>query len=311
MSRYRKVFFQIIVFIIFVGCQIGVTPDNTEKIDESKKKKYVLEKDMDYIYEKIKTPYKYGLVLISEKADNKVDSPTIFFYENQWYMTYIIYDSKVGYETWLAKSEDLIKWTTIGKIMSYTKYTWDSVQKAGYFSLVDYKWGGSYSPLKYDNKYWLSYLGGNTIGYEAGTLRIGIAFNNEPNSINGWTYLNSHVLSPSDHDTRWFENITIYKSTIIYDDLKLTGYPFVMYYNAKGDKVNPSDSSPERIGMAVSNDMINWKRYLDDPVIDNNVGISGDAYFAKIDDIFVMFYFGAFWGNIFPLTFIHLHVLMI
>ena len=49
---------------------------------------------------------------------------------------------------------------------------------------------------------------------------------------------------------------------------KQLGYPFVMYYNANGDT---SDNKPkwrwfERIGMAVSDDMINWKRLGSDPV---------------------------------------------
>jgi predicted GH43/DUF377 family glycosyl hydrolase len=66
-----------------------------------------------------------------------------------------------------------------------------------------------------------------------------------------------------------------------------------MYYNGK------IKSGYEKIGMAVSDDMINWKRYGSDHVIangeDKNYGISGDPQIVKIDDVWVMFYFGAFW----------------
>jgi len=55
----------------------------------------------------------------------------------------------------------------------------------------------------------------------------------------------------------------------------------------------------ERIGMAVSDDMVNWKRYGSGPVIasgeDPQRGISGDPQIARMGDVWVMFYFGAFW----------------
>ncbi len=41
--------------------------------------------------------------------------------------------------------------------------------------------------------------------------------------------------------------------------------------------------------------MFNWKRYGKKPVITRKKGICGDAQITKIDDIYVMFYFGAFW----------------
>ena len=37
------------------------------------------------------------------------------------------------------------------------------------------------------------------------------------------------------------------------------------------------------------------KRFLKDPVLDHHKGITGDAYIQNINDIWVMFYFGAFW----------------
>ena len=47
---------------------------------------------MQKIYQEVKTPYKYGLVLVPESSEKMVDSPSIFRYGKNWYMTYIIFD---------------------------------------------------------------------------------------------------------------------------------------------------------------------------------------------------------------------------
>ena len=46
-----------------------------------------------------------------------------------------------------------------------------------------------------------------------------------------------------------------------------------------------------------SGDMMNWKRFGRNPVINHHKGISGDAIIQKIKDVWVMFYFGVFWPN--------------
>ena len=136
----------------------------------------------------------------------------------------------------------------------------------------------------------MTYLGGKTRGYEAGVLKVGLANSAHLTDADHWKTNYSPVLSPLDEDVRWFENKTIYKSLVIRDSKKHTGHPFVMFYNAKGDTANY-----ESIGMAGSNDMISWKRFGKDPVITKGKGICGDAQIAKIGEIYVMFYFGAFW----------------
>lgn len=250
---------------------------------------------MQQIYEEIKTPYKYGLVMVPADDSKKMDCPTVFRKGKKWYMTYIVYDGR-GYETWLAKSDDLLNWKHLGKIMTFSDTTtWDSNQKAGYNALQDYEWGGSYKLQKYDGKYWMSYFGGNTRGYEAGLLSLGMAYTSKsPAKVHEWKRLEKPVLMSTDADVRWWENNTMYKSSVIWDKDKLTGHPFVKFYNAKGDSLNPKRGA-ERIGMAVSDDMVNWKRFMKDPVINHHKGISGDAYIQKIGDVYVMFYFGAFW----------------
>ena len=250
---------------------------------------------MQQVYQEIKTPFKYGLILVPAHDSLKMDCRSVFKKGNDWFMTYVVYDGR-GYETWLAKSQDLLQWNIMGKIMSFSQTgEWDENQKAGSFALQDYEWGGSYSLNRFKNKYWMSYYGGNSRGYEAGILSIGMAYTTkDPSELHEWQRLERPVLKPTDPDARWWENGTMYKNLVIQDKAKKTGYSFLMYYNAKGDSLHPEKGS-ERIGMAVSNDMTNWKRYPREPVLNHHKGITGNGYIQKMNDLYVMFYFGAFW----------------
>nr|WP_295934019.1 glycosylase [uncultured Dyadobacter sp.] len=249
---------------------------------------------MQDVFEKVKTPYKYGVVIPQPDSSRMVDSPTVFRLNDKWYMTYITFDGK-GYETWLSQSENLLAWTTSGKLMSFTDGTWDATQKAGYVALVDTEWGGSYQPERFGNKYWLSYLGGSEKGYEAGRLGIGIATSRDLTKPEEADRLPRPVLSAIDKDARWYDDKTIYKSLVIRDKTRKTGFPFVMYYNAKGEKTDAKGSGFESIAMAVSHDMAHWKRLGQKPLITRNTGICGDAQITRMGDLYVMFYFGAFW----------------
>ncbi|MFA5818446.1 MAG: glycosylase [Bacteroidales bacterium] len=283
MKKYLLIAVIIVGIMSFLFCNHGKNKSNVSV------NKFVSQGTMEKIFNEIKTPYKYGVVLKHPDSTKMIDSPTIFRKDSIWYMTYIVFDGQ-GYETWLAGSENLLNWKTRGKILSFTENTWDANQKAGYLSLVDINWGGSYNVEKFQNKYWMSYLGGATKGYESGTLGIGLANSSTISEVQEWKRIEKPVLLPNDKESRWFENKTIFKSLIIHDKNNLTGYPFVMYYNAKGDSANF-----ESIGMAVSNDMISWKRLGSDPVITKQKGICGDAQIAKINNLYVLFYFGAFW----------------
>lgn len=254
---------------------------------------------MQRVYDSVKTPYKYGLVMVTETDDQKMDCPTVFREGNKWYMTYVVFNSGRGYETWVAQSDDLLHWTSKGRVLSFSDTTqWDTHHKAGYPSLQDYTWGGSYELQRYNKKYWMSYFGGNVRGYEAGPLALGIAYSKKtPAKAAEWKRLSQPIFTASDKDVRWWENRKLFKSSVIWDKSKITGYPFVMYYNANGDSATNNIKTRwyERIGMAVSNDMIHWKRFNQEPVMHHPKGITGDAVIQKMGDVWVMFYFGAFW----------------
>lgn len=254
---------------------------------------------MQQIYDEVKTPYKYGLLLAPEDDSKKIDCPSVFRKDGNWYMTYLEFDGR-GYETWLAESKDLLNWETKGRILSFPEDStrWDANQRAGYISLQDYAWGGTYELEKYDEKYWMSCFGGNAKGYEAGDLSIGMASTAEdPATVHEWTSQEKPVFTSYDSDVRWWENRKLFKSTVIWDQEKTTGHPFVMFYNANGDSAinNIKTRWYERIGMAVSDNMVDWKRFEQEPVMAHSMGITGDPVIQKIGDVWVMFYFGAFW----------------
>jgi predicted GH43/DUF377 family glycosyl hydrolase len=253
---------------------------------------------MQAIYDEVKTPFKYGVVL-EPPPGKKIDCPNVFRHGDRWYMMYVQLEGAPteGYTTQLAESPDLLHWKPLGKILQRGKpNSWDHANAGGGVALFDPTWGGSNTLQKQDGRYWLSYIGGELFGYEKTPLAIGIASTDDPSKGALWEKLPAPVLKPDDADARPFEAETLYKSYIFRDDSKTLGAPFVMFYNAK-----PQHGS-ERIFGAVSDDLKSWKRYGKDPILENlplpgakHGVISGDPQIVRMDGVWVMFYFGAFW----------------
>lgn len=250
---------------------------------------------MQRIYDEVKTPFKYGIVLRGDTTNQLVDCPSVFRSGGQWYMMYVAISDAVGYETFLASSDDLLHWRKLGRILSFTTNGWDAWQADGGSALVNHQWEGDHSLGTYDGKYWLSYIGGALKGYETDPLSIGVAWTTTPTEVREWQRVdNNPVLGPKDADAREFERKTLYKSTIIHDPDRSLGVPFVMFYNAK------VKNGYERIGLALSTNMVNWTRYGTNHVLGNGEekrnGMSGDPQIVRIGDVWVMFYFGAGWA---------------
>lgn len=267
---------------------------NREVIPAKPADRAVDDSTLQQIYDEVKTPFKYGVILKGDATNELVDCPSVFRRGQHWYMMYVAISNKIGYQTFLAKSDDLLHWTKLGKILPFSENSWDAWQADGGIALADYRWEGSHELEKFDGKYWLSYIGGAKQGYETDPLSMGIAWTREPAWPRTWNRLpNNPVLSPGQPGAREFETKTLYKSQIIHDESQSLGWPFVMFYNAK------YKNGFEQIGMAVSRDMVNWTRYGTNSVVVNGGekknGISGDPQIVKIGNVWVMFYFGAGW----------------
>jgi predicted GH43/DUF377 family glycosyl hydrolase len=251
----------------------------------------VSEEQMRAVYEEAKTPFKYGVILRGDEG-TMVDCPSVFRHGDAWFMVYVCMN-KVGYETHLARSADLLRWEPLGKILPFRDAGWDKWLAGGTIALQDFSWGGPATLNAFNGRYWLSYLGGALQGYETDPLSIGLASTKSPDKAEPWTRLAENPrLTPSQPDARAFESTTLYRSNIIWDRDERLGHPFVMFYNGKQVQ---NKRAVERIGMAVSEDMVHWTRHGDGPVIDNQTGISGDPQIVRMNDLWVMFYFGHVW----------------
>jgi len=259
----------------------------------------VSQQRMQAVYEAVSTPHKFGLVMAPADNQHKMDCPTVFREGDSWYMTYLVYDGKGGkdgrgYETWLAKSDDLLHWTTLGRVLPFADKGWDPHQRGGYPALIDPTWGGEYGIKAYKNRYWMTYIGGDTQGYEQGVLKIGLASTKQlVMQAHPWQTTSKPILTPTDKDGGWWENLTLYKSSVLWDSTQTLGKPFVMFYNAGG--VNPTTKvKGERVGIALSDNMKRWTRYPGNPILNHEGGITGDAVVQRMGDLWVMFYFSAF-----------------
>ena len=253
--------------------------------------------EMQAIYEEVKTPFKYGIVL-DPAPGKKLDCPNVFRHGNKWFMMYVqLEDQPPGYTTQLAESDDLLGWKPLGTILDRgATNTWDHANAGAGVALFDTTWGGSNSLQKHDGRYWLSYLGGELFGYEQTPLAIGLAFTSDPSKPEPWNKLPKPVLQSSDPDARAKEKETLYKSYIFRDESRTLGAPFVMFYNAKPNR------GSEQIFAATSHDLKTWKRFGPDTALENlppqnakHGVISGDPQIVRMNDLWVMFYFGAFW----------------
>lgn len=250
---------------------------------------------MQQVYDEVKTPFKYGVILKGGSPDELVDCPSVFRYDNKWYLMYVAISNQVGYQTFLARSDDLLHWQKVGRVLSHTATNqWDAWQSDGGVSLADCNWDGAHELEKFQGKYWLTYIGGHKQGYETDPLSIGVAWTKVPERAREWHRADQNpVLGPHQPDARSFETKTLYKSQVIHDASESLGWPFVMYYNGK------YKNGFEQIGMAVSSDMVHWQRYGTNSVVVNGEvkqrGISGDPQIVRMGDLWVMFYFGAGW----------------
>ena len=245
--------------------------------------------EVNDIYELIKTPRKIGAVM--KMPDDFTDSPTVFRFGDKFYMYYISISKNMnvsGYETHLAVSDDLIHWKYEKTILKRNdKNNWDSKQIAGYAAFFDANLFGSGELESIDGRYFISYLAGNSEGYEPDPLFMGLAYHDSPIS-EGITKLPLPILRPDDKDAREYETKTLYKSYMFRDSIGKSGHKYINAYNAKGydDK--------ERIYLAVSDDGLSWHRFLDTPVIDETsqgAWICGDPQILIHGDIYIMLYF--------------------
>ncbi len=129
---------------------------------DKKNDRHVEIQQMEEIYERLKTPFKFGPVIKLE--DSYTDSPSVFFWQGRYYMYFIsiLKDCSVsGYETHLAVSDDLKHWEILGTVLKRgSEKRWDSNQVAGYASYLPINYGETPEMKDINGCFYLPYLGG-------------------------------------------------------------------------------------------------------------------------------------------------------
>lgn len=239
---------------------------------------------MDEIIEQIRTPNKVDHLVLSpsykqgEFDSHAIDCPFPFQHNDRYYITFVGWD-KVGYQTGLASSTDLVNWEKEGLILprglkgSITEYN-----AALTCIMRDNALFGSGTLKNVGGRFIGTYHAYPAPGYETGPAVIGLCYSRD---LWHWE-VGEPALYPQD-GTEW-EKGGLYKSWLMEHDRI-----YYLFYNAK----NRSDGPwIEQIGVAMSSDLIHWERYPGNPVLE--VGNSGD-----FDDIFAsdpcVFRFQDYW----------------
>ena len=219
--------------------------------------------------------------------EKSVDIPFVFAHNNRYYMLYTGFDGK-SYQSALAVSNDLLNWEHKGIILKRLENSkrWDRIGAAATWMIKESDNLYDTPRLKkIDGKYWLVYHSYPGTGYEEGPAEIGLAWTDDEELLH-WNRLEQPVLSWKDGQ-EW-ERGGLYKACIIrHND---TWY---MFYNAK----NTERRWIEQTGVAISENLLNWKRYDKNPVLKVTPGrwdgrFVSDPYVVKDGDLWLNFYFG-------------------
>jgi len=245
------------------------------------------------VWRSCETPYKYGKPVIAGSGiagnfdANAVDCPFVFYHQGKFQMMYIGFDG-TGYQTALAQSDDLVHWRFRGMMLDRREDAgWDKVGAAGTWIIRETNDLRALPTLKkIDGKYWMVYHAYPEQGYETGSASIGLAWCDDEDLLR-WHRLDKPVLMSRD-GAKW-EKGGLYKACVVCLDGR-----YYMFYNAKN---RPSFIWKEQTGIAVSEDLLHWKRYEGNPVIQTAAAgwdsvFCSDPCVVRDGDEWLLFYFG-------------------
>jgi predicted GH43/DUF377 family glycosyl hydrolase len=240
--------------------------------------------------DRLQTPLKHGSLVLKPSYkrgafdSHAVDCPFLFWHGDRYYMTYVGWDA-VGYRTGLASSDDLLTWHTEGMILdrgpagSVTEFN-----AALTCILRDNDLYGLSGLKQVDGRFVGTYHAYPRPGYETGPAAIGLCYGDD---LYHWD-VQEPILRAED-GMAW-EAGGLYKSWLLEHE-----GTYYLFYRAKN-----RDRWPwiEQIGVALSNDLVHWERYGDNPVLKVGPAGSFDDLFAsdpcvlRYGDVWVMFYYG-------------------
>jgi predicted GH43/DUF377 family glycosyl hydrolase len=235
------------------------------------------------------TPHKLGRPVLTGSGvpgafdEKAVDVPFVFEHRGAFYMMYVGFDGR-GYQTALARSDDLLHWEKLGTILKRDEGNgWDEANAAGTWLLCENDLRGPRTLTKWEGKYWLAYHSYPGEGYETGPARFGLAWTQDETLLT-WNRLPEPFLTPENGEA--WERGGLYKECLI-----LHEGLFYLFYNAK------DTFGVEQTGLAMSANLQDWHRHADNPVLQVTPGawdsrFRSDPCVVRGGDRWVMFHFG-------------------
>lgn len=215
------------------------------------------------------------------------DVPTVYQLPGEtdkWYMSFIGFNGH-GYNSFVAESADLVKWSNPKLAMGFgNKGEFDYAGRVvGGFLFESYDIKAPRVLKQKDGKYWTLYGAYPQPGYETRPGYEGIA-----SSADGLTWHRAQetpALSIHDSDVGVWENDCIYQPWLVESN--------GAYY----DFYNAAHGANEQSGIATSTDLFHWNRTPDNPAIANGNSdfdtiMASDPKVFRDDDHWTMFYFG-------------------
>jgi predicted GH43/DUF377 family glycosyl hydrolase len=232
------------------------------------------------------------------KQVRMTDVPTVFQLpgDERWYMTFIGFDGK-GYQSFVAESADLVHWANMRLAMGYgPNGSFDHGGVVlGAFLYDSYDIKAPRRLKKKDGKYFSLYGAyPRQGGYELRPGYEGVA-----SSEDGFIWRRAKdepILSVHQRDCDEWEKDCIYQPWLVEHNGK-----FYNLYNAANGHI-------EQMGLALSDDLLEWKRYEHNPVIPNgpkgsyNEKFSSDGKIYRNGDHWACFFFGVGRGGAHVMT---------
>lgn len=239
-----------------------------------------------------RTPHKLDRLVIEPSwkqgtfDSHGVDCPCPFHHDGAFWMSYVGFDG-IGYQTGLARSEDLLNWEKQGCVFARGPAGSVTAYNAAMTGILrDNALFGPGHARKVGGRFIGTYHAYPDPGYEAGPAVIGLCYSDD---LLRWE-AGPPVLRP-EPSCPW-EAGGLYKSWILE-----SGGRYYLFYNAKNIPA-PGEWWIEQTGFAVSDDLEHWKRFTGNPVLQvgprgafDDVFASDPAVFSH-GDTWVMFYFG-------------------
>ena len=220
------------------------------------------------------------------------DVPTVYQLQGseKYFMSFIGFDG-LGYQSFVAESEDLLHWSNYRLAMGFgpTNEFDHGGCVIGAFLYESYEIKAPRRLKQREGKFWTLYGAyPRQGGYELRPGYEGVAVSDD-----GLTWRrgkNQPVLSVHDPDCGAWEKSCIYQPWLVEHQGR-----FFNFYNAANGNV-------EQIGVAFSTDLLNWMRYPANPVLRVRPGgydevFCSDGKVFRDGDHWAMFYFGVGQGG--------------